>query len=123
MKVVIAKANGDGGFMDPSTGLYISSQTENVVPLTTWVENMANHERVTIVEELGDDYERYAQVLLANGGDQTKALEAYREGKDGTEGAEEKTTVVASPADLETLEATTTVAPTGEPRRARKTAQ
>lgn len=78
-QVAIVRAIGDGGFQEPRIGTYISSQSDTIVAYTEWVENLVNHDRVTLVEKVeGSNYAEFAGHVAANDGDLEKALVEYR---------------------------------------------
>lgn len=106
MKVAILRAVGDGGLQDPSTGNYVSSKRDTVVPYSNWAESLVNHGQIKVVEILEDsDYGEFVNHVAQADGDEEKALSSYRKVlPSGTKGAEKVRTVKDS-ADLERQQA------------------
>ena len=101
-QVAIVRAIGDGGFQEPRTGTYISSQSDTIVAFTEWVENLVNHDKVKLVELVeGSEYGQFVNHVAEEDGDQAKALEAYRKVLPTGQKNYEKVTVVENPADLD----------------------
>lgn len=102
MKVAILRAVGDGGLQDPSTGNYVSSKRDTVVPYTSWAESLVNHDQIKLVEILeGSDYSEYVAQLAEAQGDEEKALAAYRKVLPSANSKQEKMRTVKDAADLE----------------------
>lgn len=106
MKVAILRAVGDGGLQDPSTGNYVSSKRDTVVPYSNWAESLVNHGQIKVVEILdGSDYGEFINHVAQADGDEDKALSSYRKVLPaGTKGAE-KVRTVKDAADLERQQA------------------
>lgn len=106
MKVAILRAVGDGGLQDPSTGNYVSSKRDTVVPYSNWAESLVNHGQIKVVEILEDsDYGEFVNHVAQADGDEEKALSSYRKVlPTGTKGAE-KVRTVKDAADLERQQA------------------
>ena len=101
-QVAIVRAIGDGGFQEPRTGTYISSQSDTIVAYTEWVENLVNHDKVKLIEKIeGSEYGQFVNHVAEEDGDQDKALAAYRKVLPQASAKFEKTIVVEKPADLE----------------------
>ncbi len=101
-QVAIVRAIGDGGFQEPRTGTYISSQNDTIVAYTEWVENLVNHDKVKLVELIeGSEYAQFVNHVAEEEGDQDKALAAYRKVMPEGQKNFEKVRVVESPKDLE----------------------
>lgn len=101
-QVAIVRAIGDGGFQEPRTGTYISSQNDTIVAYTEWVENLVNHDKVKLVELIeNSEHSEYVNQIAAADGDQEKALEAYRKNLPQAQKNHEKVTVVENAADLD----------------------
>lgn len=96
MKAVTVKAKGNAGYQDPQTGLYISSVQESTVPLTPWLENFINHNKIELIDTVSEDWNSYIEDVRANGGNFTEATKVQNE-----KGETEEILVAASPAEAD----------------------
>ena len=118
-QVAIVRAIGDGGFQEPRTGTYISSQSDTIVAFTEWVENLVNHDRVKLIEKVeGSVYAEFVNHVAAQDGDQDKALVEYRKVLPQASAKFEKTVVVENPADLDEKKAEPKAKPAADAKKA-----
>lgn len=73
------QAIGEGGYVDPGTGIYISATDPVITGYTAWVENLVNHDKMKLVEGPyeGSNWAEFNLQLAAAEGDFDKAWDEY----------------------------------------------